>query len=134
MGGFGALHLGLKYPNVFGVVSAVGPSINPNLSDEPAVRTQDTFFDDAEYYTQNTPQTLVKKNIMAIIANQVSLRILAGSEDSLKATIIDFHTLLTSLGLKHVYVEAQGAGHDYTDILGKLPSDPYTFWADSLGQ
>jgi len=132
MGGFGALHLGLKYPGVFGVISAVGPSINPNLSDEPAIRTQDTFFDDAAYYTQNTPQTLAGKNAATIIAGKVSLRILAGSDDGLKSTITDFDALLSTLKINHLFAEAQGAGHDYTDILAKLNFDPYLFWADAL--
>jgi S-formylglutathione hydrolase FrmB len=46
MGGYGALHPGLKYPDRFGVISSVAPSILRNLSDEPIERTSDTFVGD----------------------------------------------------------------------------------------
>ena len=39
MGGYGALHLGLEYPNLFGAISAVAPSILRDMGAEPRYRT-----------------------------------------------------------------------------------------------
>jgi enterochelin esterase-like enzyme len=67
MGGYGALRLGLKYLDVFGVISAVGPSIIENLSDEPEIRTADTFFGDKAYFEASGPWGILKTNTAAII-------------------------------------------------------------------
>ena len=60
MGGYGALHLGVKYPDLFGAISSVAPSIMRNLSDEPKERTFDTFGDDQAFYDANGPCLLAK--------------------------------------------------------------------------
>lgn len=132
MGGFGALHLGIKFSNIFGVISAVGASINPRLADEPTVRTADTFFGDEAYYVANSPQGLATTHAAAIVANNPALRILGGTDDPLRTTIINFSEQLTTLKIKHTLAEAPGAGHDYKDILAKVSFEPYAFWKDSL--
>jgi enterochelin esterase-like enzyme len=128
MGGYGALRLGLKYLNVFGVISAVGPSITEKLSDEPEIRTADTFFGDQIYFESSGPWGIVRNNTAAITKANPAIRILGGDQDGLKAVIRKFDQTLTSLGLNHEFTEAPGAGHDYIDILGKTSTDPYIFW------
>ena len=128
MGGYGTLRLGLKYPTIFGVISAVGPSITKNLSDEPDIRTADTFFGDQAYFESTGPWGIVKSNTAAILAANPKIRILGGDQDGLKAVIEEFDQLLTALNIRHEYAAAPGAGHDYTDILARIPTDPYLFW------
>ena len=43
MGGCGALHPGMKHPELFGTISSVVPAILPDLEDEPRERTFDTL-------------------------------------------------------------------------------------------
>ena len=52
MGGYGALHLGMKHPTLFGAISSVAPAILHDLKDEPRERTFDTFGDDEAYSTR----------------------------------------------------------------------------------
>jgi enterochelin esterase-like enzyme len=134
MGGYGALRLGLKYPTIFGVISAVGPSIPKNLSDEPYIRTADTFFGEQAYFESTGPWGIVKSDGAAILAANPTLRILGGDQDGLKAVIEEFNQTLTALNIQHEYAEAPGAGHDYTDILAKIPTDPYLFWKTAFDE
>ena len=55
MGGYGALHLGMKYPDFFGTISSVAPAILQDLKDEPRERTFDTFGEDEAYYDARAP-------------------------------------------------------------------------------
>lgn len=128
MGGYGALRLGLKYPRVFGTISAVAPSITKNLSDEPDIRTADTFFGDQAYFESTSPWGIVKSNHAAILAANPKIRILSGEQDGLKVVIEKFDQTLTALNIRHEYVEAPSAGHNYTDILANIPTDAYLFW------
>jgi hypothetical protein len=66
MGGYGALHLGMKHPTLFGAISSVAPSILQDLKDEPKERTFDTFFDDEADYDANGPWTLARENAAAL--------------------------------------------------------------------
>ena len=134
MGGYGALRLGLKYPEVFGVISAVGPSIKENLSEEPEIRTADTFFGDQTYYEQTGPWGIVKNNPAAIVAAKPMIQILGGSEDGLEPVIKKFDEFLTASNIAHTFTEVQGAGHDYLDILGKSTTDPYLFWKTAFAE
>jgi len=129
MGGYGALHLGLKYPTVFGVISAVAPAIHKSITDEPDIRTADTFFGDQAYFESNSPWGIVENSSAAILAAQPIIRILGGSNDkSLRQVLVEFDQYLTSLNINHTWIEVQGAGHDYTEIYANSTTDPYLFW------
>jgi enterochelin esterase-like enzyme len=133
MGGYGALHLGLKYPTIFGVISAIAPAIHQELSDEPVNRTADTFFDDQAYFESNSPWGIVENSASAIVAANPILRILGGSNDTgLESDLIKFDQYLTANKIAHTWSESQGAGHDYTEILTKSQMDPYQVWKDAF--
>jgi enterochelin esterase-like enzyme/lysophospholipase L1-like esterase len=128
MGGYGALHLGMKYPSLFGAISAVAPSILRDLKDEPKERTFDTFGDDEAYYDANGPWALARENAAALRRGG-AIRLLAGDRDArLRATLVDFHELLTQLGIPHQFSEVKGAGHVYEDIVGGLGDEGFAFW------
>ena len=134
MGGYGALHLGFKYPEVFGVISAVAPAVRDTLADEPAIRTADTFFGDEAYFQANSPLTLAKTSSTKILAAKTVIRVLSGTLDDLKPFLDRFDKLLVGLGIPHTIVESQGARHDYTEILAKYPGDPYAFWKSAFAK
>jgi len=133
MGGYGALHLGLKYPAVFGIISAVAPPLHEQLSKEPDSRTADTFFGDQAYFMANSPWGLAQSNLAAIRAAKPIIRLLGGSHDTdLEPALRKFDEYLTALNINHAFAEAPGAGHDYAEILAKGTTDPYTFWGTAL--
>jgi enterochelin esterase-like enzyme len=133
MGGYGALHLGFKYPQLFGVISSVAPSILRSLEDEPKERTFDTFGDDRAYYDANGPWALAKENAAALRQGAL-IRVLAGGEDTrLQPTIIAFHGLLATLEIPNQFVEVNGAGHLYQAIILGLGNDGFSFWNQAFG-
>jgi len=133
MGGYGALHLGIKHPTLFGAISAVAPSILKDLRDEPKERTFDTFFDDEAYYDANGPWTLARENAAALRQGCV-IRLLAGDQDArLRSTLTAFHDLLTQLGIPHEFTEVKGAGHVYKDIVERLGDGGLVFWQKAFG-
>jgi len=128
MGGYGALHSGMKHPELFGTISSVVPAILPDLEDEPRERTFDTFGEDEAYYDANGPWTLARENAPAL-RKGCTIRLLAGDEDArLRSAIIGFHELLTELGIPHQFAEVKGAGHVYEDIVRGLPDGGFAFW------
>jgi len=128
MGGYGALHLGMKYPDFFGTISSVAPAILQDLKDEPRERTFDTFGEDEAYYDANGPWTLARQNAPALTKG-CAIRLLAGDEDArLRSAIVAFHELLTELGILHQFSEVKGAGHVYEDIVRGLPDGGFAFW------
>lgn len=133
MGGFGALHLGLKFPHLFGTISAVAPSILRNLSDEPLFRTSYTFANDQSYYEQVGPWNLAKVNAHQLRAENTNLRILSGANDSnLQPTLHEYHQWLKDLRIRHLFVGVKDAGHDYQDILERYGAENFTFWTNAL--
>jgi enterochelin esterase-like enzyme len=128
MGGYGALHLGMKYPALFGAISSVAPAILQDLKDEPRERTFDTFFDDEAYYDANGPWTLARANAEALRQGS-AIRLLAGDQDArLRPAITAFHELLEQLAIPHLFSETKGAGHVYKDIVGGLGDEGLAFW------
>jgi len=128
MGGYGALHLAMKYPTLFGAISSVAPAILQDLKDEPRERTFDTFFDDEAYYDANNPWTLARENADAL-RRGCAIRLLAGDQDvRLRPALTAFHELLTQLAIPHEFSEVKGAGHVYKDIVGGLGDEGFAFW------
>ena len=133
MGGYGALHLGMKYPLLFGAISAVAPAILQDLKDEPKERTFDTFGDDEEYFDANGPWVLAREHV-ADLRNGSAIRVLSGDEDArLRAAISGFGQLLTQLGIPYTSSEVNGAGHDYQAIVSGLGDEGFAFWRDVFG-
>ena len=133
MGGYGALHLGMRHPTLFGAISAVAPAILQDLKDEPEERTFDAFGDDEAYYDANGPWRLARENA-AVLRNGCAIRILSGEDDArLHGAISGFDHLLTQLGIPHTSTEVKGAGHDYKAILAGLGDEGFAFWRQALG-
>ena len=59
MGGWGALHIGFKYPKLFARVSAIAPTVLHDMSLEPDERIANTLFGDPAYYHAVAPWTLL---------------------------------------------------------------------------
>src|SRR4029077_11245252 len=64
MGGFGALYLGCKYPEVFGVISGIMPGIHDenSMAEMYPKAFQSVYGGSKDYFHNNSPWTLVEKN------------------------------------------------------------------------
>jgi enterochelin esterase-like enzyme len=133
MGGYGALHLGMKYAGLFGAISAVAPAILHDLKDEPKERTYDTFFDDEAFFDANGPWSLAREHAGALRVG-CTVRLLAGDDDvRLRAAVTGFDQLLAQLGIAHRFTEVKGAGHDYQAIVSGLGDEGFAFWREVFG-
>jgi putative tributyrin esterase len=140
MGGFGALHLGFKYPELFGAVTSISAAISPpeefNAREEertaPQAQEQQskkkksrpnlfetTFGGNMDYARVNSPWALVKENAGAI-RERTALRMIVGKEDMLLDVNRRFHVYLTSLRIPHEYVEVEEGCHSYYEVIDKL--------------
>jgi enterochelin esterase-like enzyme len=125
MGGFGALRLGFKYPQLFGAVSALAPSIKP-MQQEPEV-VREPFGNDLAYWDQTGPWSIVKENA-AEIRGRTKVRLLVGDQDPLLAPVREYDALLTALGIEHQFAVVAGAHHRYDEIVSRLSGDALQFW------
>jgi enterochelin esterase-like enzyme len=130
MGGYGSLHLAFKYPELFGVVSSIAPSIATYEMERKEVVVP-TFEDDVTYFNANSPSTLVQINADYIRKN-TTIRLLVGDKDFLYDIIQKFHQQLMELQIKHQYAIAKGADHDYKEVISKLDFNSFTFWASAF--
>jgi enterochelin esterase-like enzyme len=130
MGGYGSLHLGFKYPELFGVVSSIAPSITTFEMERKEVITP-TFEDDTAYFNANSPSTLLQRNADYIRVN-TNIRLLVGDKDFLFKIIQEFHQQLMDLHINHQYGVAKDADHDYKEVIKNLDSNSFTFWKSSF--
>ena len=130
MGGYGSLHLGFKYPELFGVVSSIAPSITSYEMERKEV-IMPTFEDDTAYFNANSPSTLVKVNA-DYIRNNTTIRLLVGDKDFLYDLIQHFHQQLKDLQISHQYGIATGADHDYKEVISKLDFNSFAFWGSAF--
>ena len=126
MGGFGALRLGFQYPDLFGAVSALAPSIR-EMKDEPAVVTE-PFGNDPAYFDAVGPWTTVKERAAAI-RGRTAIRLLVGDQDTLLPFVEQYSQLLNNLKIEHRFAIAPGAHHMYDEIIQRCPFDALAFWA-----
>ncbi len=108
MGGFGAAHLGFKYPEVFGVVSIQAPPLlGPQLKARLPARAWSKLFPtamggDLDYFHANDPFVLAARNADALRDRSV-IRIIAHDEDEhwLMPRCEELHQVLLKHGIAH---------------------------------
>lgn len=116
MGGFGAAHLGFKYPELFGtVVVNAGALIDPagNLLAQ-------IFAGDTQKAAAEHPMQLARQNADKL-RGQTHIRIGCGSLDNLLSKNKALHDLLDELGIAHDYQVVPDVAHDsvrYYNLLG----------------
>jgi endo-1,4-beta-xylanase len=111
MGGFGAAHLGFKYPELFGVVSIQAPPLlGPELTSPLPARAWSRLFPTAmggnlEYFRANDPFSLVAKNADAL-RDRTVIRIIAHAEDEnwLVPRCDELHRLLMKHAIAHHFL------------------------------
>jgi endo-1,4-beta-xylanase len=133
MGGYGAAHLGFKYPELFGtVVINAGALIDPtptNLPKEGAMFS--VFGNDNERRVAEHPLTLARKNADRLRSTHI--RIGCGSLDGLLPRNQELHDLLTQLGIEHEFQIVPDVAHDSPKYYRLLGTKAFAFHCKSLG-
>jgi enterochelin esterase-like enzyme len=141
MGGFGAAHLGLKYPDVFGVVSIMAPPlVEPGLKGLPAQawgRLFPTAMDsDMEYWKLNNPFELAVKNADKL-RDRTFIRIVAHSENEhwLAPQCEKLHRILVDNMIQHEYAFLMNVkGHSPVQCMDTLGDAAFSFFSSSLAR
>ncbi|MBF0381712.1 MAG: beta-galactosidase [Magnetococcales bacterium] len=114
MGGFGALKLAGKYPDMFGSVSTYGGALldrdNPPKRHD-AKTLEFIFNNDLELFLANTPAHWFQVNRDRIKALGLPVRLVAGGADGTRRYIQSFHRLLEKLKIPHEFLTLEGVRH-----------------------
>lgn len=113
MGGYGALYLGTKHPEVFAAVSAHSPVFR-----EETILAREAEFGHRERLTTVFPEFPRPENTLAGLIERAhpktlpAIRFDTGTSDFVLDECRLLHELLTRFGIHHEYAERQG-GHDW---------------------
>jgi len=136
MGGYGASHLGFKYPEVFGVISDHAGALFPATEGKTALCCSNVyrawnyaFGANEAYFNASSPLTLAQQNADSI-RGRTHIRIMFGDQDKTSGIPgdIELHELLQSLNITHEFKIVAGIGHDktpYYNLLGFSTFNPF---------
>jgi len=128
MGGWGAAHLGFKYPHLFGVVCIdAGALLDPRALRERHPDIFDQTFGTADNYLANHPRMLIEKNADKV-RGRTFIHIGVGEKDALLQVNQEYHELLTALEIEHEYEVVPGVAHFNRDYHRVLGADGFAFY------
>jgi endo-1,4-beta-xylanase len=129
MGGFGAAHLGFKYPDLFGVVSILGVAMHDAafLRDRRQSIFAKVFGSELDYCQDNVPWTLVEQNVEQI-RGHTAVRVHVGEGDPLVEKNVRFHQLLERLQVAHEFSVVPKAGHNVREVYDNFVGHPFAFY------
>jgi len=130
MGGYGAAHLGFKYPELFGIVGIMaGALIQPRAEVQPAV-FEKMFGSDEKYVDANNPFTLLRKNAEAIRGK--TIRVSVGERDGPHVRSRALHDLLNELKIEHDYELVPGVAHNGVLFYETLGERAFAYYQKAL--
>jgi esterase/lipase superfamily enzyme len=130
MGGFGAMKLALKYPELFSSVVAFagGYRSDERIQADEVSREifKRVFGGDTQRFLANHPATIAQANAQQV-RNRVGIKMLMGLDDPLLEDNRSVHDRLTEQNLAHEYWEIPGIWHDLLRLRAWLGSDGLQF-------
>jgi endo-1,4-beta-xylanase len=140
MGGFGAAHLGFKFPEMFGVVSIQAPPLlGPELKQPLPTRAWSRLFpsamgNDLDYFRANDPFTLIVKNADAL-RDRTIIRIVTHVEDEnwLAPRCEEMHRLLMKHTIPHQFFYLSNVkSHNRGKVLDTMGDAGLMFFGSSF--
>lgn len=140
MGGFGAAHLGFKFPETFGVISIMAPPLlGPELKQKLPSQAWSRLFPtamggDLNYFRENDPFTLAEKNAAAL-RDRTVIRIVAHWEEEnwLWSQCEKLHQVLVRNLVQHeFYFLTSVKGHNRGQCLSTMGDSAFAFFSSSL--
>ena len=122
MGGYGALHIGLKYPKLFATVTGNSPALIKNVTDSVGDQT---------FWVSQSPVTLATKN--ADKARHQAIRVICGTADNLFAGAKVFHEELDKLKIPHEFLPVPESPHNHDQLLQYEKFDTMEFYGKVFG-
>jgi len=132
MGGFGALHLGFKYPHLFGGVTALAHApIRPDSGWPKVERVWQLgpFAGNVDYFAENDPFQLVEKNAEAIrVGTQTRLTVGDADNPNTVARTRELHEKMTGVDLPCQLIVVPGIKHSYMNLYAELGDGEFQFY------
>jgi endo-1,4-beta-xylanase len=134
MGGFWTIHLGFKYPELFGAITALAHApICPNSGWQRVERVWQAgpFAGNAERFAPEDPFHLVDKNADTI-RRDVRTRLIVGDADNPNtvARTKELHAKMTELRLPCELIVVPGVRHSYQNLYAELGDREFAFYRD----
>ena len=123
MGGFGALHIGFKYPDLFAAVTGNSPALVENVTDGVG---------DQAFWDAQAPATLAKANIDKV--RKQAIRIIVGDQDGLFPVGKKLDDALTELEIAHEFLPVVGSPHNHDQLLQYETFDTMAFYGKVFGK
>ena len=135
MGGFGAMRLALKYPELFSSVVAFAGGYRwpEEVAADPNPAFGEMFHSDPEIFRKQHPDTLARKNADRV-RGKVAIQMYVGTEDPGLKGNRRIHAILTELNIPHSYQEFDGVAHNLKVLATKVESDNFAFAARAFGK
>ncbi len=114
MGGFGALMLSMKHPDLFSSAVSYGAAVVTFEALSKGIK-RDAFADNAEHWAQFDPRAWLARNADAV-RKGVRVRMICGTKDDLYAANLDFKSLLEKQNIPLSWQAVEGVGHDTTGL------------------
>jgi endo-1,4-beta-xylanase len=122
MGGFGALHIGFKYPDLFTAVTGNSPALVENVTDGVG---------DQAFWIAEGPLQLAKTNADKL--RRQSIRIICGTMDNLMTGARSLHDSLTEIKVPHEFIPVPGSPHNHDQLLQYQTFDTMEFYGRVFG-
>ena len=134
MGGFGAAHLGLKYPETFGLVTIVAGALHKaeDFAEEHSEAYRDAFGADKAYFEKNSPWSLAKENAPKV-RGRVKFRVVVGDLDPLYHGNRDFCERLKNGEIDAEFLPVKNATHHYESLYKGLGDRTFAFYQKAWG-
>ena len=133
MGGYGAGHLGFKYPELFGtVVINAGALLEPGLKRFPTGPMYGVFGTNSTRRLAEHPRELARRNA-AKLRGKTRILIGCGSLDDLLPLNQELNDVLTQLDIPHEFEIVPGVAHNSGLYYQKLGSKRFEFHRKSFG-
>jgi S-formylglutathione hydrolase FrmB len=152
MGGFGALALGMKHPELFSSILAYAPALldllpdssgsvalaraggthppvapqQPALMQQNALTFQKMFGGEPELWARHSPWGLVPQ-VAGRLRATLPIRMIVGTADGVMNGNERLHDLLNSHGYYHDYFVVQGVAHNLRGLLDRVGLDGLRF-------
>ena len=123
MGGYGALHIGFKYPDLFTAVTGNSPALVAGTTDGVG---------DQVFWDSQMPAILAKANLARVKTQKI--RVISGTKDSLFPVGKKMDDDLTALGVPHQFFPVLNSPHNHDQLVQYEDFDTMAFYGRVFGK
>src|SRR5262249_43904716 len=133
MGGFGAMRLGLKYPDLFSsIVAFAGGYRWVDDMPEAHLSFAEMYNSDPKVFREAMPETAAKRNLDRI-RGKMTIQMYCGTTDGSVRYNRRMHKVLDGLEITHGYREIEGVPHNLRLLSDNVKEENFVIAAKAFG-